>query len=541
MVATLLFRSKKRPLLQSGFMALIVIQSVYLHQPTHVSAETLTTLPLLVEETLEEPDALITSEEVDVPKPATLNELKNQLQDFFLEENLGENAQFSCVISDARSGEFLLELNPRLPQTLTSLTKLYTAGAALEALDYDFRFRTTVAYSGELNPETGLLEGTVYLIGGGDPVLGDRLYPRADPFFPLNYFARELKAKGVKRITGNVVGVNSRYQGEVHALGWDDQKRANRQQTEVTALSFRDASFTIQVTPKGSVQKNPRVEVFPKISYINTENSAVITPPSSPLLPLFFRQNENNLLSISGQFPQSNETLVFQVPVYNPPLFSAHSFRQTLLAEGIRVIGDPTYSKEFNDSQLTGEFLEFFSPQLGELLPFSFKEDNSLIAESFGREVALKGSGEPTFQGASEAITRWAEKNGLRNRGFKLVDASGISPYNSASAESVAQLLYKMNGLSRNQRLFTQSLPSISPMREKFFGANSQNWRQRFGKYGTRLRFLTGDFDNTSAIAGYLETRQGRQLIIVLMIDKGKSPQITLDRLLDKIDLYFTD
>lgn len=483
----------------------------------------------------------VISPEQPLALPQTIDDLKTELEAFFQSEGLGENAQLSYVISNARSGEVLLEQNGRLSQTLGGLTKLYSTAAALHVLDYDYRFSTRVAYSGEFDAETGFLDGTVYLIGGGDPVLGDRLFPRADPYFPLNTFARSLKAQGVKRISGNIIGVHARYTGSSYALGWEEKNRSLPQQTEVTALSFRDASFTLQVTSKGNPGKTPKVEFFPKVSYINFNNKAVIANPGTPLLPTFFRQDETNLLSLAGQFPQSNETFVFQVPLPNPPLFAAICFRDSLRLAGIRISGDATTQSDFDEAELTGEFLQFNSPQLGELISHAYKPNNSLIAECLGREIALKKGAEPSFAGAAEAVTRWAETNGLRNQGFKLVDCSGVSPFNSASAESVAQLMYLQNGLSRNQRLFSQSLPTQNPDRNSLQGSNPEAWEKRFGKYGSRFHYITGGFENSASVAGYLNTRKGSELVVVIMIDKAISPQLTLDRMLDKIDLFYTE
>lgn len=481
-------------------------------------------------------------ESLTLPAASTqYDDLETTLTAFFKEENLGESAAFSCVIADVKSGEFLVEINGQNPQTLSSLTKLYTTAAALDELDYDFRFTTTVAYSGEFNRAAGVIEGNLYLIGGGDPMLGDRLFPKADPFFPLNSFADDLKKQGVRRITGNVVGVYNRYSGGVYSVGWDDQNRARQEQPEVTALSFREAKLTLQITPEKPVGKAPKIEVFPDVDYLQISNSAVITEPASLMLPKFFRQDESLLLAIDGSIPRSQESLLFQIPLPNPPLFAAFCFKDALEKKGIRVLAEATTSEELEEGLITETLIEFTSPQLGEMIPFGFEPNNSLVAETIGREIALANSGEPSFQGASEAVMNWAQPLGLRTRGFKLVDCSGVSPFNTASAESVARLLVLMKGLSRNQRLYFNSLPALNAERESFFGRDLGKLNQRFIKYNDRLRFVAGDKENAATFGGYLTTRQGRELVVVIMLDKAISPQITLDRLLDKVDLYFTD
>ena len=52
-----------------------------------------------------------------------------------------------------------------------SVTKLITTAAGFEKLGSGFRFRTTLGYSGNID-QNGTLHGNLFIIGGGDPLLG---------------------------------------------------------------------------------------------------------------------------------------------------------------------------------------------------------------------------------------------------------------------------------------------------------------------------------------------------------------------------------
>ena len=58
-----------------------------------------------------------------------------------------------------------------------STNKLLTAGVATEILGPDHRFTTTVASNA---PIDGVVDGDVYLIGGGDPLLVANDFPPDD-------------------------------------------------------------------------------------------------------------------------------------------------------------------------------------------------------------------------------------------------------------------------------------------------------------------------------------------------------------------------
>ncbi len=107
-----------------------------------------------------------------------------------------------------------------------STIKILVAAAALDVLGDDFTFRTTVL--GE-PPSSGVINGDVTLVGGGDPLLSGEWYASSGldrfPVFgetSLDDLARQLSALGVQRITGSIVGNGSRYDNEWYYDEWGD-------------------------------------------------------------------------------------------------------------------------------------------------------------------------------------------------------------------------------------------------------------------------------------------------------------------------------
>ena len=64
----------------------------------------------------------------------------------------------------------LYEANPDAAVVPASVTKPFTASVALRVLGADRRFRTTVATASA--PVDGVVAADLWLVGGGDPVLG---------------------------------------------------------------------------------------------------------------------------------------------------------------------------------------------------------------------------------------------------------------------------------------------------------------------------------------------------------------------------------
>lgn len=106
-----------------------------------------------------------------------------------------------------------------------SSQKLLVAAVALEQLGDDFRYTTTVNAASA--PVNGVIEGDLFLVGGGDPLLSSDWYPSSNlERYPvtsptsLDALADGLVAAGVTQVSGGVVGDGSRYDDEFFAPGW---------------------------------------------------------------------------------------------------------------------------------------------------------------------------------------------------------------------------------------------------------------------------------------------------------------------------------
>ena len=102
--------------------------------------------------------------------------------------------------------------------------KILVAAVAGEVLGDDFTYTTRLVGA---TPTGGVVQGDVFLVGGGDPLLSSDWYPESDldrfpPFnaTSLDDLARQLAASGVSQIAGVVRGDHSRYDDERTIETW---------------------------------------------------------------------------------------------------------------------------------------------------------------------------------------------------------------------------------------------------------------------------------------------------------------------------------
>ena len=108
-----------------------------------------------------------------------------------------------AYVRDLDSGQQLFALRENIPRIPASVQKLYTTASALLRLGPSATLDTTVVTgAGALVDAFGVLHGDLVLVGAGDPFLGDATAAS---------LARAVRALGIRRIDGAVVGDESRF------------------------------------------------------------------------------------------------------------------------------------------------------------------------------------------------------------------------------------------------------------------------------------------------------------------------------------------
>src|SRR5437899_1175122 len=162
--------------------------------------------------------------------------------------------EWGLAIVDAESGETLYEWNPDKYFVPASNMKLFTTALALAKLGPDYRFHTTLETRGVVSPE-GTLAGDLFLVGRGDPNLSNRKFPYDSkeefdgaPERVLAELADAIVTKGVKRITGDVVGDDSYFPREIYPDGWEIGDIVWNYGAAISAIVVDDNTVTLTLT-----------------------------------------------------------------------------------------------------------------------------------------------------------------------------------------------------------------------------------------------------------------------------------------------------
>ena len=107
-----------------------------------------------------------------------------------------------AYVVDLDTGQTLYSRAPDVPRIPASVNKLYTTSAALTRYGAEGQLTTEVL--GDVALEDGVLDGNLYLRGGGDPS-----FSRAE----ARGFATVLAGSGLTEVDGRVIGDESRFDG----------------------------------------------------------------------------------------------------------------------------------------------------------------------------------------------------------------------------------------------------------------------------------------------------------------------------------------
>ena len=212
--------------------------------------------------------------------------------------------------------------------------KMFTTAAALEKLGPDYVFRTTV--ESDAAPDAEGRVGNLYLVGRGDPNLGARTFPYTyhGPTQPADKFLQDLadqvKARGVREVTGTLVADDTYFVWEPFAPNWAADDLEWGYGAPVTALAFNDNLLTLHVKPGVNAGDPASVRLDPVADYYQLKN-AVVTSAAGTDKNYFLERLPGSMeLDVWGQIPVDAREDTDTVAIANPPRLLAEQFRAAL-------------------------------------------------------------------------------------------------------------------------------------------------------------------------------------------------------------------
>lgn len=443
--------------------------------------------------------------------------------DALLERPAALRTSWGVLVRDLDTGATVYELNADKLFVPASNVKLFATAIALQRLGADYTFTTAVFAEGSVDDQ-GTLTGDLRLVGGGDPNLSSRVLPyrkkdayAADRLQPARHLARQIQEAGIRRVTGDVVGDDSRYVWQPYALGWSYADTLQDYGSPASALVFNDNIIDVHVTP-GTVGGTARMRVVPDLPFFRFANRTATVSGRHVERRLSVRRGElADELVMAGQIPSRSRGRTFQLAAQDPARYAAMALRAALEDLGVAIEGATTSKHLFPDGLRSlrslpqpsprnpGEAVaEVTSVNLAQAIRVVNKDSQNLHAEMLLREVALQESGVGSQEAATASMRRFLAEAGLRSGEFFLRDGSGLSRHNLLAPRGTVRLLEHM-WRSDDREAYLNSLPVAGH-------DGTLDWRFRQVATRGRIRAKTGSMSHVLALSGYAEGTAGETL-----------------------------
>jgi serine-type D-Ala-D-Ala carboxypeptidase/endopeptidase (penicillin-binding protein 4) len=341
------------------------------------------------------------------------------------------SGQFGVMAISLTRGDTLFQHEAGTPLMPASTMKMLTSAAAFERLGPQYQFSTDVLYDGTLGQD-GTLNGNVYLRGDGDPSLSGRYMP-GGPEAPMNFLADQLVSRGVKHVTGGVIGDATAFDDRTIPEGWLTRYLQAGYAARVSGLSLNENLVWVTVTPGGGAKLEPATSAIQLVSNVRTVAGSGAS--------LSVRRQTNGTILVSGRIGSRSLPRRYEYVVEDPASFATGALRAAMIAKGIQVDGGIRLS---TTPSTAVKIASIQSPTLDRIISAMNRESINHFAELLLRDAARgpqRNEQGTAANGQSLLRQFFATKVKSDTMHLEVSDGSGLSTLDRVTPRLMTQML----------------------------------------------------------------------------------------------------
>lgn len=430
---------------------------------------------------------------------------------------------WGVVVASVTRGDTLFSVNPDVLLKPASIMKMMTTGLALDRFGPNHTFATRVFRDG--SAAGGVLQGNLYLRGGGDPTLSLRFWQGESP---MDALAKQIAASGIRQIRGDVVADESVFDPERIPAGWKSTYLMSAYAAPVSALSLNENLVWIVARPENG---RAVVDLDPPSTTIPVTSTVRVVGGSGGRIVA--RRNGNGI-TVSGTIGSASAPRRYSLVIPEPPLFAAGALVSSLQKAGIDVQGNVRAGTVARGAE---QIAEVHSLPLANIVSYMNRESINHFAELLYRNAAAdpeqgrKGSSRT----ALEALRTFMAKAGARKEDLRVTDGSGLSEADSLTARTMVQLLSYSHRAPWGS-VFHASMPVAGE-------SELMRRRMRSTPAHGNLHAKTGTTNTVASLAGFVTALNG-EVLAFAFIYNGRdrfAARATMDRMGPTLANFYRD
>lgn len=402
-------------------------------------------------------------------------------------------------------GDTLFAQNAGTSLQPASTMKLLTAVLALDRLGPEHRFRTEVLRDAEVTD--GVLQGDLYLRGGGDPAFSSR-FLSGGPNMPVDLLAGLVAGAGISRVTGSVVGDAGNFEQRLVPAGWKPTYLHLGYAAPVSALSINENLAWITIAPGGvggaaTVTFEPATTGVPIVNSVRTRAGAgsgvsVIRRPAGGF-------------EVRGWIGARAPARRVQMVIPDPAPYATGALREALVRAGVQVDGAVRLGVTPAEAEVVAALP---SPPLSQLIAVMNRESVNHYAELIFRNAARASNGAPGSAESGDAALRefFVRELDASSNAVVAADGSGLSLLDRVTPRAMTRMLVWAHEQPWGD-VFHASLPVAGE-------SELLRTRMRNGAADGNLHAKTGTTDEVIGLAGYTTALNG-EIIAFTFIYNG--------------------
>jgi D-alanyl-D-alanine carboxypeptidase/D-alanyl-D-alanine-endopeptidase (penicillin-binding protein 4) len=442
--------------------------------------------------------------------------LEKAYQAFKADEQTRYASTSLCVL-DATTGKVIFAANENVGLSTASTLKNITAATSFYILGKDFKYETKLSHTGSINQQ-GTLNGDLIIGGSGDPTLGSWRYENTKENYVLNQWVAAIKAAGIQKIEGRIIGDDSAFGTETVPQGWVWQDLGNYYGAGGSALNWRENQFDVKLKAGRAIGDSVNMlRTVPETPYIKLSNELKTGSAGSGDRAYAFLPPYSSHGYLRGTWGLDIKKTGISLSLPDGAFDLAYRLKDTLARLGISSKAPTTARQMFlnkeNISSPKTKLISTYSPSLSQIIYWFQKKSVNLYGEQLLKTIAhQQGKEGNTKNGTRAVIDFWAGK-GIDKDALNMIDGSGLSPGNRVTTLAMASILFQVQ-------------------KEEWFSDYLNSFPENNG-----MRIKSGNINDVTAYAGYYTDNQGNKYIAVINANNYSGSGISkkLFRVLDAL------
>ena len=436
-----------------------------------------------------------------------------------------QHATISVCVYNTQNNRRLYSYNSEQSVIPASVNKIFTTGTGFARLGAHFRFVTRLSMRGYIDRE-GVLHGNLYIIGGGDPLLGSYRYRQTAADSLFENWTKSLKKRGVRRVDGRVCYITSLFDDQQVHDSWQWSDIGNYYGAGVSALNFHENMFFVYFNgDKKMGQQVSIASIKPKNANILALSEVTTAAANTGDNVVIYGSPYGKERLCTGTIPIGSSNFAVRGALASPAKCCADMFATYLRTHDINVHSTSTQTLTMPDSLQV--VMDYYSTDYYTIAQYTNLTSNNVYAESILKYLGTLNNKQGSFASGVKEISSYFKDKKLEASGVRMVDGSGLSRLNRTTTDFICRYL---NMITREDYYDD----FVHTLAENGKSGTAKNILPHLGT-SAHIFLKTGTLDGVRAYAGYVKKDDGNTYSFAVIINNHECSTAQVNEKMNRI------